>query len=166
MRSSIFTGQQSNFLQALTTQFLHLNFFHLCSNLIMLGCLLFICHKNKVALFSILLTLILGWLAVALALLNFATKDVVYLGSSGMLAALLGYCLIILLYIGKRIFAYELALSFIGFTLLIPQISILMHFSGLITGLILGAISFCCKQHLVHFERSINEKSGKTQKKL
>lgn len=104
----------------------------------MLVGLFFISQQAKISGKLILISLISGWVVVGIALFLFSKKGIPYLGSSGFLASFLGICVLSLIKNNQKIIAYELLLSFIGFTFLLPNVSNLMHFSGLVTGLILG----------------------------
>jgi len=80
---------------------------------------------------------------VSLALLVFAKEEILYIGSSGAIAALLGAQMIHLYLSGdkrNKAAAIEVSLLFLVLTIVIPHISTLMHLAGFIVGLVFESL--------------------------
>lgn len=128
-------------ISSVSAQFTHLDFFHLLGNSIFLGYLI----KEAKGFFKIryiILTSISGILFVAVCLLIFADQTKTYVGASGWLGALLAVCLIEKLKsnnfkINKsNVDIACVSLSFLVLPFVSPTVSLLMHLSGFLFGVL------------------------------
>ena len=139
--------------KSITTQWLHDSVYHLLVNVIVL---LYLSHELRKynSIKKNFLIYISGMIFVCFALLVFAKEEILYLGSSGAIAALLGSQMIHL-YLSDdkrhKADAIEVSLLFLGLTIVIPHISILMHLAGFIVGLVFELI--CSRKRSVTFEQ-------------
>ena len=143
----------SGLWKSITTQWLHDSVYHLLVNVI---ALLYLSHELRKynSIKKNFLIYISGMIFVCFALLVFAKEEILYLGSSGAIAALLGSQMIHL-YLSDdkrhKANAIEVSLLFLGLTIVIPHISILMHLAGFIVGLVFELI--CSRKRSVTFEQ-------------
>ena len=128
----------SSLWKSITTQWLHDSVYHLLVNVIVLLYLSHELQKYNSSKKNFLIYLS-GMIIVSLALLVFAKEEILYIGSSGAIAALLGAQMIHLYLSGdkrNKAAAIEVSLLFLVLTIVIPHISTLMHLAGFIVGLV------------------------------
>lgn len=147
----VFEGKNNNFLQLISssiiTQFVHLEFLHLLSNIV------FAFYINKEASKYIsskrkIVVAIVGGISVACSLIIFAQVGIEYVGASGWLGAVMGATLVAsIISQGNKITSDNkdlvyMSLLFVILSVIVPTISILMHVSGFLSGVL---IQFICE---------------------
>ncbi|SKA07807.1 Rhomboid family protein [Pilibacter termitis] len=140
---------QDNFSYAIISQFIHLNVWHLLVNL---SSLLYLSRKKwKEKWYAILfLTTII---VTAFGLKIFANSQFFYLGSSGISFALLGFKICQRHKTKEeKVDCFSDVIFMVGMTLIVPNISCLVHFTGLFTGLMIGSLANLLNKKGTHNE--------------
>lgn len=133
-------GNHDFFWQSLTTQFIHVDIIHLFFNIVTM--ILFTQQLRQYASIKrIMMLSACSLVVVGMALMVLAKWGIAYLGISGVIFALFGYRLTMPLKDDKeKLERFSELVGLIGFTLVFPNISWIMHFSGLVTGILFGLL--------------------------
>lgn len=132
----------NDFFHALSTQFLHLNVFHLLVNVIALKVVVERFKNRKILKLSLIMTISI--VGIAILLLIFGNKNVEYIGFSGVIFSLYGYqSLQSLKSQTEKKELFSDLLGMIGITIVFPNVSWLLHFSGLCIGIVVAIIKKC-----------------------
>lgn len=125
--------------KSITCQFIHVSLLHLLVNIVSFIYIVGKLRKYQKSNISLIIYII-GIIVVSSCLIVFGRNDVTYYGNSGAISAILAsllYCIIIEKKRKRKSIKEELDLIFIFFiTTFMPGVSIIMHFSGAIAGII------------------------------
>ena len=129
----------TSWVQGFTAQFMHFSFFHYLCNIWFYGLLLKEL-KNNYCFLQIVFTEIISMIFVAAALLLFAQSEQYYAGFSGIVLGL--YSLLMMQKIlnennnSERWGLIVDGIVFVIISIIMPNVSILMHIAGMIAGII------------------------------
>lgn len=130
--------------RALSCQFIHSGFFHLFTNMISLFYVVKELNKYESEI-KIFLSYLFSLIVVAVALIIFAKNNLVYIGNSGAVFGLYATLFFNKIKEKKKLSQckseIEIIILMIGLSVVIPSVSILMHLSGFVGGLIFSFAS-------------------------
>lgn len=141
----------------ISTQFIHINIFHLFMNMATLIYLNNTLSKIQSPIYNFLIYCF-GIGCVAISLYYLPIPGFTYIGNSGAVSALLGSIFINTLIKGKKQEKFkivETTIVFIILSFIVPNVSQLMHISGLISGIVAQIVILLFIKNRIKFQQGI-----------